>query len=210
VNAARRIELLVFALTLCAFAYFHQGGGWSQNVRFALVRALVEGETFAIDDFLVYGVRPGSAPEGEVLMRHPVVRATFERDGVGWALAWPDGHGRLVAVDAAARGDRPLVFIDNVVASGDVAYQGGRFHPNKAPGTSFLAVPGYALVCAVERLLGIDVDRWRVLTVNAWLASVLSVGLATAFGTVLLLRLARMLGSEANAVLAVVTFASAP
>jgi hypothetical protein len=207
VSATRRIEILVFALTLVAFAYFHQGGGWSQNVRFALVRAMVEGETFAIDDFLVYGVRPGSAPGRELLVRHPVVRATFERDGVGWALAWRDRQGRLAPVDAAGQGGRRLVLIEDVVVSGDVAYQGGRFHPNKAPGTSFLAVPGYALVCAVERLLGIDVDRRWVLTVNAWLASVLSVGLATAFGTVLLLRLARMLGSEAHAVLAAVTFA---
>jgi hypothetical protein len=207
VTATRRIELLVFALTLFAFAYFHQGGGWSQNVRFALVRAMVEGETFAIDDFLVYGVRPGSVPGSEALVRHPVVGATFERDGVGWALAWRDRQGRLVPVDATAQSGRRLVFVEDVIVSGDVAYQGGRFHPNKAPGTSFLAVPGYALVCAIERLLGVDVDRWWVLTVNAWLASVLSVGLATAFGAVLLLRLGRSLASERDAVLAALTFA---
>jgi hypothetical protein len=38
----QRIELLLFVACLFAFAYFHQGGGWNQNARFAEVRAMAE------------------------------------------------------------------------------------------------------------------------------------------------------------------------
>ena len=37
-----RIQWLLFTTAFIAFAYFHQGGGWNQNVRFAMVRAIVE------------------------------------------------------------------------------------------------------------------------------------------------------------------------
>ena len=53
-SRVQRIELLLFVATFFAFAYFHQGGGWNQNSRFAEVRAMVEEGRFAIDDFLIY------------------------------------------------------------------------------------------------------------------------------------------------------------
>jgi len=43
----------VVALAAClgaAYAYFYQAGGWNQNSRFALVRAIVEERTLRIDD----------------------------------------------------------------------------------------------------------------------------------------------------------------
>jgi len=44
-------EVAVFALVFGAYAYFYQAGGWNQNVRFDLTRAIVEDHTFTIDRF---------------------------------------------------------------------------------------------------------------------------------------------------------------
>src|SRR5258707_8678316 len=47
----RRIAtVLGFALFL-SYAYFYQAGGWNQNSRFALVRAILERHTLRIDDY---------------------------------------------------------------------------------------------------------------------------------------------------------------
>jgi hypothetical protein len=46
-----RPSAAVFALALVSYAYFYQAGGWNQNVRFALVRALVEQHTARLDDY---------------------------------------------------------------------------------------------------------------------------------------------------------------
>jgi hypothetical protein len=48
----RRPEAALFAITLGAFAYFFQGGGWNQNSRFNLVRAIVEQRTIVVDDYV--------------------------------------------------------------------------------------------------------------------------------------------------------------
>jgi hypothetical protein len=47
----RRPELPLFALILGVYAYFYQAGGWNQNSRFDLTRAIVERGTVAIDAF---------------------------------------------------------------------------------------------------------------------------------------------------------------
>jgi hypothetical protein len=47
----RRPEAALFALALGAYAYFYQAGGWNQNARFDLVRAIVERGTLTIDDY---------------------------------------------------------------------------------------------------------------------------------------------------------------
>jgi hypothetical protein len=203
--ASRRAELLTFAVVLLGAGYFHQGGGWNQNSRFAMVRSVVEHGSFFIDSHLIYQKRAG-APAG-ALERIPVESGNFERDGVAYAIAWRGPTGKLSAVDPAAAGDRRLVGVDDIGATGDVSYFAGHFHPNKAPGTSLLALPGYALVRFVEYVAGIDADSWAVLTWNAWLASLLSVGVATAFGAVLVLRLARDVGSELAARLSALAFA---
>lgn len=204
-SPSRRVEALVFALTLWGVAYFHQGGGWNQNVRFALVRAIVEEGKFAIDSFLVYGSALDGSETGK-LIRYPLQRAAFERDGARYALAWRDARGELVPVDPEAAVERTLVDVDDVAASGDLAYFRGHFHPNKPPGTSFLAVPAYAVIRGVERLLGAPAERWWTLTRDAWLVSVFSVGLVTAFGAVLVLRLARRLAPERPAAFTALVF----
>ncbi len=48
---ARRPEAALFAMALGASAYFFQGGGWNQNSRFNLVRAIVEQHTIVVDDY---------------------------------------------------------------------------------------------------------------------------------------------------------------
>jgi hypothetical protein len=47
-SSARRALILGLSLFL-SFAYFYEGGGWNQNTRFDLVRALVEDGTVRID-----------------------------------------------------------------------------------------------------------------------------------------------------------------
>jgi hypothetical protein len=47
----RRVPLPLFALVFGTYAYFYQAGGWNQNSRFDLTRAVVEQGTLAIDAF---------------------------------------------------------------------------------------------------------------------------------------------------------------
>jgi hypothetical protein len=51
----RGLAAPIFVLTLGAYAYFYQGGGWNQNSRFALVRALAADGTVRIDRMVVNG-----------------------------------------------------------------------------------------------------------------------------------------------------------
>jgi hypothetical protein len=182
-----RIELLLFAFAWLTYAYFHQGGGWNQNGRFALTRALVESREPWIDRYFVYA----SGGEGSTRLRRiPVVDGVFVDGGRSHALSWqkPDGSMTPLAADAPA--DAYRLPADWAGVTGDLAFAYGHLHPNKAPGASMAAVPGYALVFAVEKMFGADPDDARVLTVNAWLAGVLSVGLAAALGVVVFWRLA--------------------
>jgi hypothetical protein len=163
---------------------------------------MAEEGRFAIDDFLVYRRAPGS----EELVRVPARHAAYDFNGQRYRLAWD--YNELL-INPAAQGEVMPMF--EACASGDVSYvpRTGHFHPNKPPGTSFLALPGYALIVAIERLLGVNPDHWWVLTVNAWFTSVLSVGLLSAFGCILFFRLAREFanGQAGPAALATVSFA---
>jgi hypothetical protein len=98
-----------------------------------------------------------------------------------------------------------------ICASGDIGYvpETGHFHPNKPPGTSFVALPAYVAIFWAERLLGIDPDHWWTLNLNAWLTTVCSVGLVSAAASVLFFRLARGFagGQLMPAVLATIAFA---
>ncbi|HXC49764.1 MAG TPA: hypothetical protein VN634_02660 [Candidatus Limnocylindrales bacterium] len=205
-RASRRADALVFALVLLSAGYFHQGGGWNQNARFALVRSIVEAHTFFIDSYLVYERDPAAT---DAFVRVPVRSGNVAHAGSEVALAWRGTSGRMLAIDPAAAGARKLAAVDDVAATGDVAYFDGHFHPNKAPGTSFAAVPGYALVRLVGSVFGANPDSSGALRIGAWLASVLSAGLATAFAAVLILRIARWLASEAAARAAALVFAFA-
>jgi hypothetical protein len=155
----RRLEWTLFATLLTANAYFFQGGGWNQNGRVAQARALVEQRTFAINDYLVYRVRP---VEGERrLARRPV----------------PPGTPWQKIADRACTAD---------VAFGD---GDGLYYPNKPPGATLAAALVYLPLHAIETALGADLDRHETLLVNAYLMTVGTVGLAGALAGVLFLRI---------------------
>jgi hypothetical protein len=203
----RRIELLLFVFAWVSYAYFHQGGGWNQNGRFALTRALVEKQDPWIDDYLVYAV--DETKVSQAFLRIPVRNGCFAYQGLSFALAWYKPDGSLTPLAPEAPPDARLVPAQVAGVTGDLAFARGHVHPNKAPGTSFAAVPGYAVVFGLERLFGIDPDATWVLNVNAWLSGVASVGLLAALGVVLFRRLAlRLSGGRSGAALfATIAFA---
>lgn len=202
----RRNEGLLFASAFLAFAWFHQGGQWNQNVRFALVRAIVEEGSFFIDSHLVY--LPTSA-SGERFQRADVRQGEFEFQGTTFALGWIQPGGSLIPIAGTTSAGARVIDASISSVSGDISYFDGHFHPNKAPGPSFIAVPAYFALYHVERALGLDPDEWRTLTVNAWLTSVLTVALLSALGIVVLYRLALRVsnGDERAAVVAALTLA---
>ena len=207
----RRFEWLLFFASFVAFAWFHQGGGWNQNSRFAEVRAIVEEGRFAIDDFLVYKIDPAD-PTGKRFVRLPLKHSEYTWEGEVRRLAWVSMDYSLLPIDphspTVGAKDMPMIEECN---SGDVGYVPGpgEFHPNKPPGTTFLAVPAYWLIYHFEKWRGMNPDDWWTLTVNAWLTSALSVGLIAAFGCVVFFRLAREMagGKSLPALLATLAFA---
>jgi hypothetical protein len=203
----RRIEIVLFVLAWTSYAYFHQGGGWNQNGRFALTRALVDTGGVSIDETFVYAPAASSGSTG--LRRIPVRDGVFTDGGMRFALAWMRPDVRPAPLSAGAPPDARRVPVEWAGVTGDVSFAGGRLHPNKAPGTSLAAVPGYALVRAVERVAGIDPDDAWALTVNAWLTGVLSVALVAGLGVVVGFRLARRWsgGSDGAALFAALTLA---
>ena len=199
-----RIERWLFLITFFAFAYFHQGGGWNQNARFALVRAIVEEGRFAIDSYLIY-----LKNETNSFLRVRLNQGEFELDGKNYALAWPDATGNLVPASGSVNPNTNLVSVEQIGVTGDVAFGKGHFHPAKAPGTSLLALPAYFVLHRTEVLLGIDPDHWWTLTLNAWLTSVFTVALVSALGCILFFRLSMRLseGDGVSSLLATLTFA---
>ena len=146
---SRRFQSLLFALSFITFAWFHQGGGWNQNARFAEVRALVEQGRLAIDDYMVY--HPG---EGRKLVRSRVEHGEFMFDGVRHQLSWGDWRNvgtaakpdwqQLTVNDTPLDPAATMVIIGEGTCTGDVGIApDGHFHPNKPPGSSLLAVPPY-------------------------------------------------------------------
>jgi hypothetical protein len=47
----RNSYLLLFILFFGTYAYFFQGGGWNQNIRICLTRAIIDHHTFIIDSY---------------------------------------------------------------------------------------------------------------------------------------------------------------
>ncbi len=195
---SRRLQVLFFFATFLTFAWFHQGGGWNQNARFAEVRAIVEQGTFAVDDYLVY-LRDPKRPD--VLFRPNVVRGEFTYGEKKHQLTWGDWRNvgtvekpewaQLTVNDTPLDPAAVVLKVGEGTCSGDVGYApDGHFHPNKPPGASLLAVPVYYLAHHIERLFGHNPDHWWVLTLNAWLVSAFSVGLVSALGVVVFIRLA--------------------
>jgi hypothetical protein len=50
-ESSRAAAWLVFAVLLCSYGYFFQGGGWNANARLDLTRALAERHTIVIDAY---------------------------------------------------------------------------------------------------------------------------------------------------------------
>jgi hypothetical protein len=50
-SSHRKIAVLIGLVTFLSFAYFYEGGGWNQNSRFDLLRAIVERHTLQIDAY---------------------------------------------------------------------------------------------------------------------------------------------------------------
>jgi hypothetical protein len=50
-SSHRRLAVLLGCVTFFSFIYFYEGGGWNQNSRFDLLRAIVERHTLQIDAF---------------------------------------------------------------------------------------------------------------------------------------------------------------
>jgi hypothetical protein len=50
-NTTRTCYLLLFALFFFSYAYFFQGGGWNQNIRICLTRALIHEHSFMVDRY---------------------------------------------------------------------------------------------------------------------------------------------------------------
>src|SRR5277367_4475035 len=94
----RRFEWLLFFACFVTFAWFHQGGGWNQNSRFAEVRAIVEEGRFAIDDFLIYKINP-TDPTGRRFTRVPLRNAEYEWQGKPYRLSWVDMDYNLFPVN---------------------------------------------------------------------------------------------------------------
>jgi hypothetical protein len=186
------IHSILFIEAFVTFAYFHQGGGWNQNGRFAVVRSIVEEGHFWADSYLIYGrARPGDSR----LQRVPIQNGEFFSGKQTIVLVWRDAQNRFFPVNPSSlerHGRENITFgeLNNVAVSGDMAFARGHFYPNKAPGTSFIAVPAYWLVYHLEKFLGANPDEWWTLTLNAWLISVLSIGLLSAISVVLFYDLA--------------------
>lgn len=182
---------LFLALWL-AYAFFHPGGGWNQNARFAQVRAIVEEARWDVGDHLVYAT--ARREDGAlVFARSPLEGGEVVIGDRRYALTWGAAPG-APTLDGRSHPGVARVAVERVAASGDLAWADGRVFPNKAPGTAWLAVPAYALLRALEAPFGWSPDRWRVLTVNAWLTCALSIGLLGALGGVLVYGLALELG----------------
>jgi hypothetical protein len=207
----QRLELLLFVACFFAFAYFHQGGGWNQNSRFAEVRAIVEEGRFAIDDFLIYKHDPAQS-NGDRFIRIPLDHAEYTFGGERYRLSWVDQEWNLYPVtDAPAGPNLKKAALIEQCSSGDIGYvpASGQFHPNKPPGTTFLAVPAYWVIYHFERMTGLNPDDWWILTLNAWLITVCSVGLVSALACVLFFRLARDFSGGRNLPAALATLAFA-
>jgi len=164
--ALRRTRLALFALLLLVCGWFHQGGGWNQNVRFAQVRAIVESGRLSIDDYLLYTLEVGE-----------------------------DGIARYQRVTISNPGARSMRLPRAV--SFDLSQYRGHLYPNKPPGVTLLALPGYALALTATRAVGADPDDAWTQTLCLYITTLLSVGLLAALGGLVFHDVARRLFPEA-------------
>jgi len=129
---SRRLEAMLFTTALTAVAYFHQGGGWNQNARFAMVRAVVEEGRLSIDDYLVYQARWGNDKTLR-LDRLPVRDGVVSVEGKTYPLAWDTSPSGVQRVDGRVPGNAPLLAVSEWAASGDVAFYRATSIPTRRP-----------------------------------------------------------------------------
>jgi hypothetical protein len=104
----RRRAALIGVVTFISYAYFYSGGGWNQNSRFDLVRAIVERRTLRIDAYhentqdkaLVNGHYYSDKAPGLALLAVPIVVAT--KPVLRAAGIDPASPGGLVALSYSA------------------------------------------------------------------------------------------------------------
>lgn len=85
----------VFLILFLSAAWFHQGGGWNQNVRFDQVRAMAEDGSLAVDDHILYLLerRPDGVPDyRRVRLSDPETRLTQLPDVNSLDLSAHDGR----------------------------------------------------------------------------------------------------------------------
>src|SRR5262245_59653363 len=115
-----RIELALFAFAWISYAYFHQGGGWNQNGRFALTRALVESREPWIDRYFVYAAAGG---EGSTRLRRvPVSNGVFVEAERSYALAWQHADGSMTPLSAEAPEAARRLPVELAGVTGDLAF----------------------------------------------------------------------------------------
>src|SRR3954468_19281767 len=122
--ARRRHEWLLFTAAFIAFAWFHQGGGWNQNSRFAMVRSIAERGTLFIDSYMVYVHETNKPTE---LVRLDAHNGEGEFLGRKFAFGGHDEKGRVVPMITRSSPDEPVRAVEDIGVSGDVAFYGGHF-----------------------------------------------------------------------------------
>lgn len=76
--------------------------------------------------------------------------------------------------------------------TGDHSYFQGKVYPNKPPGTTLLAAPGYSIAWFVLTGAGLNMDSWWGMTLAAYLTTVLSMGVIGAIGGIVFHRCSRL------------------
>ncbi len=107
--SGRRPELALFALALSAYAYFYQAGGWNQNSRFDLVRAIVDDGSSSIDrTHRNTGDKACRGPDGRCKRARPGIDHYFcdKAPGASW-LAVP-AYAVARTMGSPASGERFL------------------------------------------------------------------------------------------------------
>ncbi|MDJ0852409.1 MAG: hypothetical protein QNK04_28900 [Myxococcota bacterium] len=85
----------VFLILFLGSAWFHQGGGWNQNVRFAQIRAIAESGRLFVDDYVFYLLErseDGDVDYRRVRLSDPGTRLARLPQANGFDLSVRDGH----------------------------------------------------------------------------------------------------------------------
>src|SRR5207244_7433338 len=109
------VQTMLFIAAFVAFGYFHQGGGWNQNGRFAMVRSIVEEGHFWVDSYLIYG---RDQPGDRRLQRVSIQDGEFVSGKQTIVLVWRDEQNRFFPVNPSferrARENITFGQLDNV------------------------------------------------------------------------------------------------